>query len=122
MIDEKRIGGEVLKGHTATLILAILGAGPRHGYDIMKTVSERTGGVFELGQGTIYPLLYGLEEQHLICSRTKVVDGRRRRIYSLTAAGRRSCRKRKTQWHLFREAMNSILEPSRLEGLNHAGL
>jgi len=122
IMNEERISGELLKGHIATLILAILGDRPRHGYDIMKTVSERTGGVFELGQGTIYPLLYGLEEQRLVCSKTKVVAGRRRRVYSLTAAGHRSCRKRKIQWHLFREAMNSILEPGYLKGLNHAGL
>jgi len=121
-MNEERISGELLKGHITTLILTILGDRPRHGYDIMKTVSDRTGGVFELGQGTIYPLLYGLEEQRLVCSKTKVVAGRCRRVYSLTAAGRRSCRKRKIQWHLFREAMNSILEPGYLKGLNHAGL
>ena len=121
-MNDERISGELLKGHIATLILAILVDRPYHGYDIMKTVSERTGGVFELGQGTVYPLLYSLEEQHLICSKTKVVDGRRRRMYSLTPAGRRSCRKRKVQWNLFREAMNSILEPGYFKGLNHAEL
>ena len=121
-MNDERIGGELLKGHISTLILAILDERPRHGYDIMKTVSERTNGVFELGQGTIYPLLYSLEEQRLVCSKTKIVAGRRRRIYSLTAAGRRNCRKRKMQWHLFRQAMNSILEPGYLKGLNHAGL
>ncbi|MHC4170372.1 MAG: PadR family transcriptional regulator [Planctomycetota bacterium] len=121
-MNEERISGELLKGHIATLILAILDDQPRHGYDIMKTVSDRSSGVFELGQGTIYPLLYSLEEKRLICSKTKVVDGRRRRVYSLTAAGSRSCKKRKTQWDMFREAMNSVLEPSYLKGLNYAEL
>lgn len=121
-MNDERISGELLKGHISTLILAILDERPRHGYDIMKTVSERTDGVFELGQGTIYPLLYSLEEQHLVCSKTKIVTGRRRRIYSLTAAGRRNYRKRKVQWHLFRDAMNSILEPGYLKGMNYAGL
>jgi PadR family transcriptional regulator PadR len=121
-MNDERIGGELLKGHISTLILAILDERPRHGYEIMKTVSERTDGVFELGQGTIYPLLYSLEEQCLVCSKTKIVAGRRRRIYSLTAAGRRNCRRRKKQWHLFREAMNRILEPGYLKGLNNAGL
>jgi len=121
-MNKERIGGESLKGHIATLILAILSDQPRHGYDIMKTVSERTGGVFELGQGTIYPLLYALEEQHLICSKTRVVDGRCRRVYCLTAAGRRNCKKRKMQWQLFQEAMNSILEPGYLKGLYDAGI
>lgn len=121
-MNKDRISGELLKGHIATLILAILGHQPRHGYEILKTVSERTGGVFELGQGTIYPLLYTLEEQGLICSKTSVVEGRCRRVYRLTVAGRRNCEKRKTQWRLFQEAMNTILETGYLKGLNHARL
>lgn len=121
-MNKERIRGELLKGHIATLVLAILNDRPRHGYDIMRIVSERTGGVFELGQGTIYPLLYSLEEQRLICSKTRLVAGRCRRVYCLTAAGRRSCKRRKTQWQLFREAMNSVLEPGYLKALNHAGI
>ncbi len=111
-MDKDRIGGELLKGHITTMILAILGDRPRHGYDIMRTLSDRTEGVFDLGQGTIYPLLYSLEEQGLIHSATQMVDGRRRRVYSLTSAGRKHGQERKAQWRVFQEAMNRVIEPS----------
>jgi PadR family transcriptional regulator, regulatory protein PadR len=111
-MDKERIGGELLKGHITTMILAILGDRPRHGYDIMRTLSDRTEGVFDLGQGTIYPLLYSLEEQGLIRSETQLVEGRQRRVYSLTAAGRKHGKERKAQWHVFQEAMNKVIEPA----------
>ena len=115
-MENERIGGELLKGHITTMILAILGDQPRHGYEIMKTLADRTNGVFELGQGTIYPLLYSLEERGWICSTTTIVDGRQRRVYSLTAAGRKHGQECRTQWRIFREAMNRILEPMSLKG------
>ncbi len=108
-MEKERIGGELLKGHIATMILAILGDQPRHGYEIMKTLSDRTEGVFDLGQGTVYPLLYSLEEQGWIRSATTVVEGRRRRVYSLTAAGRKHGQECKAQWRIFQEAMNRVL-------------
>ncbi len=107
-----RIGGEMLKGHIASMILAILGDQPRHGYNLMSTLSDRTQGVFDLGQGTIYPLLYSLEEQGLIRSATQMVDGRQRRVYSLTAAGRKHGQACKARWLVFRQAMNRVLEPA----------
>lgn len=119
-MTKERIGGELLKGHVTTLVLAIVGNRPSHGYEIMKTLAERTEGVFELGQGTIYPLLYSLEEQHLIRSKTKVVGGRTRRVYYLTNAGRKVQKKRMTHWQLFQEAMNNVLQPNFIRGLYHA--
>ncbi len=116
-MDKERIGGELLKGHITTMILAILDDRPRHGYEIMKTLSDRTGGVFELGQGTVYPLLYSLEEQGWICSAIEVVEGRRRRVYSLTALGRKHGQECKVRWRVFQEAMNRILEPTCLKGI-----
>ena len=120
-MTKERISGELLKGHVATLVLAIVGKKPSHGYEIMNTLAERTEGVFELGQGTIYPLLYSLEEQHLIRSKTKVVNGRTRRVYHLTNAGRKVQKKRVTHWQLFQEAMNNVLQPNFFRRLYYAG-
>ena len=117
---QERIGGEILKGHVTTLVMSVLGETPRHGYDIMKILSERSRGVFELGQGTIYPLLYSLEEEGLIKSATAVVDGRTRRVYSLSASGRRSLARRRQTWQTFQTAINSVLEPARMGALSYA--
>ena len=110
-MPDDTIGGEMLKGHVAPLVLAILEAKARHGYEIMKTLEERSDGVFDLGQGTIYPLLYSLEDQGLIRGKERVVDGRRRKVYSLTASGRRSLKKRIARWRIFQRAVDTFLTP-----------
>jgi len=111
----QRIAGEILKGHMPTLVLAVVGNGPAHGYSIMKQLAERSGRVFDLGQGTVYPVLYALEEEGLLRSREQTVGGRRRRVYSLTTAGRRSLAERAARWDTFQAAVNSVLGPLRLE-------
>lgn len=111
----ERIAGEMLKGHMPTLVLAVVADGPAHGYQIMKQLAERSRHVFELGQGTIYPLLYALEEEGLLRSRTQTVGGRRRRVYSLTAAGRKGLEQRAQRWDVFQSAVNDVLRPCRLE-------
>jgi PadR family transcriptional regulator PadR len=112
---EQRIAGEILKGHMPTLVLAVLANGPAHGYDIMKQLAERSGHVFDLGQGTVYPVLYALEEEGLLRSRAQTVAGRRRRVYSLTMAGRKNLADRAERWDVFQTAVNAVLRPSRLE-------
>jgi DNA-binding PadR family transcriptional regulator len=111
----QRIAGEILKGHMPTLVLAVVAAGPAHGYHIMKQLAERSGRVFDLGQGTVYPVLYALEEEGLLRSRTQTVGGRRRRVYSLTTAGRKNFEERAERWDVFQTAVNAVLRPSRLE-------
>ena len=117
----QRIAGEILKGHMPTLVLAVVADGPAHGYHIMKQLAARSGNVFELGQGTIYPVLYALEEDGLLRSRTQTVGGRRRRVYSLTAAGRRSLEQGARRWDVFQSAVNDVLRPRRL-GVNYGTL
>jgi DNA-binding PadR family transcriptional regulator len=118
-MPDERIGGDLVKGHIATMVLAVLATKPRHGYDVMRALSTRSRGVFDLGQGTVYPLLYTLEEQGLIKSAAEIVDGRRRKVYSLTSSGRRSFARRKHTWQAFQSAVNSVLAPEMMEGIIH---
>ncbi len=111
-----RIRGEMLKGHIAALVLSVVEAKARHGYEIMKALEEHSDGVFNLGQGTVYPLLYNLEEQGLIRGRERIVDGRRRKVYSLTAIGRRSLSKRVERWRTFQNAVDNFLTPGLIGG------
>lgn len=64
-------------------LLALLESGPKHGYELIKALSERFGGTYSPSAGTIYPRLGKLEEEGLVATRT---DGRRTN-YSITAAG-----------------------------------
>ena len=77
------------KGINELLVLTAIGDGPRHGYQIALDVEERSGGLFVLHHGTLYPLLHRLEKARLVRSEWEVGAGRQRRVYSLTAAGRR---------------------------------
>ena len=70
-------------GDLRLYLLSLLDEGPRHGYDIMHALSDRTGGTYTPSAGTIYPRLAKLEEEGLV---TKSVDGRKT-VYEITAAG-----------------------------------
>jgi DNA-binding HxlR family transcriptional regulator len=65
-------------------LLNLLDESPRHGYDLMQALSDRTGGTYTPSAGTIYPRLSKLEEEGLV---TKTVDGRKT-VYAITEAGR----------------------------------
>ena len=67
---------EQLKGHLDPLVLAILEHGPAHGYAIIESLRERSGGAFDLPEGTIYPALHRLERAGTLSSRREVVGGR----------------------------------------------
>jgi DNA-binding PadR family transcriptional regulator len=97
------------KGHVDLLLLAVLADEPAHGYRIVELIRERSDGVFDLAEGTVYPALYRLERDALVSSRWKVVDGRRRRVYRLTAVGRRELARRLRTWQRVEGAVRAVL-------------
>jgi DNA-binding PadR family transcriptional regulator len=66
-------------------LLALLEDGPKHGYELMKALEDRTGGFYRASAGTVYPTLQQLEDEGLVVSEPH--DGKR--VYRLTDAGRR---------------------------------
>lgn len=100
---------EQLKGHLDPLVLAVLEDGPAHGYAIIESLRERSGGVFDLPEGTIYPALHRLERAGTVRSHREVVSGRERRVYRLSAKGRVDLRERRTNWSLFSSAISQVL-------------
>ncbi|MBW1802296.1 MAG: helix-turn-helix transcriptional regulator [Deltaproteobacteria bacterium] len=79
-----RRGNRLERGETRYLILDTLAEKGRHGYDIMQSIQEKTGGLYRPSPGTVYPTLQMLEDLKFISSR---VEGNRK-IYELTATGR----------------------------------
>ena len=71
-------------GDLRLYLLSLLDEAPRHGYDIMQALADRTGGTYTPSAGTIYPRLSKLEDDGLV---TKTVDGRKT-VYEITDAGR----------------------------------
>jgi PadR family transcriptional regulator PadR len=101
---------EELKGHLDALLLAALEDGPRHGYAVMETLRQSTGGRLDLPTGTIYPALHRLEHAGLIAGSWSVVAGRRRRLYQLTAAGSGALSGKRADWRDFAAMMSAALE------------
>jgi PadR family transcriptional regulator, regulatory protein PadR len=101
---------EALRGHIDTMVLAALRAGASHGYALVVDLGERSDGVFELSEGTVYPSLHRLERHGLVKSRWVNHAGRRRRVYELTGAGELALGDRQRDWRMFARGMNALLE------------
>jgi PadR family transcriptional regulator len=105
---------ETLKGHLDALLLASLELGPRHGYAVMEALRVGSGGQVDLPTGTIYPALHRLERAGLVKGSWSDTGGRRRRVYRLTAAGRRALAAERTSWREFSAAVTTLLKPQPL--------
>jgi PadR family transcriptional regulator, regulatory protein PadR len=100
---------ETLKGHLDSLILAVVAAGPAHGYAIIEELKLRSRGTFALPEGTVYPALHRLERAGLLASGWSNASGRKRRVYRLTARGRRRLDASKREWSDFVSAVDAVL-------------
>jgi PadR family transcriptional regulator PadR len=100
---------ETLKGHLDGLLLAIVAAGPAHGYAIIEELARRSGGAFALPEGTVYPALHRLERAGLLSSRWSTDAPRRRRVYELTARGCRALGTEREHWRSFATAVDTVL-------------
>jgi transcriptional regulator len=98
-----------VKGHLDGLLLAVIEAGPLHGYAVIEALQLRSGGTLTLPTGTVYPALRRLEAAGWISGRWSTVDGRRRRTYRLTAAGRRALSQERAEWQDFSGAIGRVL-------------
>lgn len=102
---ERRGAGEVL-------ILALLEARARHGYELAQLIEQRSQGAVEFHAASLYPLLYRLERRGLLAARWVEKAGeRRRRYYRLTPAGRRELERERAGWGRYLEAMQALLRP-----------
>ena len=105
--------GASARGHLDVLLLGVLAGGPAHGYAIIEALRHRSGGVFVLQEGSVYPALHRLEEEGLLSSRWTDEAGRRRRTYRLTRRGHNALGVRRRAWSEFARAVDSVLaEPS----------
>jgi PadR family transcriptional regulator PadR len=110
--DQGSGGGELLKGNTPTLILAVLEEMPRHGYAIAREIERRSKDALSLGEGSLYPALRALETDGLVVSawETQGGGGPARKVYSLTDAGRKELIKRTHSWRQFSRAIDDVLK------------
>ncbi len=101
---------ELKKGSTEMLILSLLDARPRHGYEIGKLIEARSGGRLTFALPTLYPTLLRLENRGLIKGRWVEKAGERERcFYRLTADGRRALAAERATWKQYVDAINAVL-------------
>jgi PadR family transcriptional regulator, regulatory protein PadR len=100
---------ERLKGNLDLLLLSVLAAGPTHGYAIISALRDRSGGAFDLPEGTVYPALHRLEDAGLLTSSWAETDGRRRRVYGLTDKGAAALAAERTEWRTFATSIQAVL-------------
>ena len=99
------------KGSAELLILSLVEARPRHGYEISKLIQHRSGGAVRFHVASLYPLLYRLEKRDWIEGKWVEKAGqRRRRYYRLTRQGRRVLASQRRGWQAFVAAINRIVE------------
>jgi PadR family transcriptional regulator PadR len=99
-----------VKGSLPMLILNALSSGAGYGYQIAKEIKERSTGVLDFQEGSLYPALHKLAQQGLIEPYTATVDGRERRYYRLTEKGAKELARERKEWFAFVRAVNTVLE------------
>jgi len=110
-MDSKTPDVEWKKVSAELLILSLVEARPRHGYEISKLIEARSDGALSFHVASLYPLLYRLEKRGWIEGRwVEKVGQRRRRYYRLTSEGRRVLASQRRGWQAFVEAINRIVE------------
>src|SRR4051812_43542078 len=104
-----RIDRELLKGASEMAVLRVLSTESMYGYHLAKELERRSGGVLALGHGTLYPLLYNLEDKGLIRAAMQPSgDGPPRKYSSLTDKGVARLSETAEQWSLLVGAMSRL--------------
>ena len=103
----------LLQGTLDLIVLQLLRAEPTNGYDLMLRIQAISKDVLNVNAGSLYPALYRLEARGLV--RTEWAEtpaGRRAKVYSLTAAGRKHLAEERDSWQRFSSALAAILGTS----------
>jgi PadR family transcriptional regulator, regulatory protein PadR len=107
------IQGDKLRGHLEAMILSMLEQGDAHGLEILQRLEAAGCGLLRLKEGSLYPALYRLEEAGQVVADWETEPhgrrGARRRIYRLTAKGKKSLGKDRVQWQQFVQVLSGIL-------------
>lgn len=99
---------ELLKGSSIILILKMLEKEPMYGYQMIKTIKEKSNCIFQWKEGSLYPILYSMEKKGLIKSYWKE-EIRKRKYYEITPMGMKEVKKLENDWQLFSQSMKELL-------------
>ena len=104
-----KLDRELKRGSADMLILSLVEERPRHGYEILKLLEERSGGVLKFHIGSVYPILFRLDRRGWIRGEWQTEKGsRRRREYRITAAGRAVLKNQRGLWRELVAAIDRV--------------
>ena len=105
------IASDLIRGHTDTIILARLMGGDNYGYEINKSIQQKTGGKYELKEATLYTAFRRLEQAGCILSYWgDEQTGARRRYYSITDTGRDTYNSLMDEWKTARDMIDKLIK------------
>jgi PadR family transcriptional regulator, regulatory protein PadR len=111
-INPQNFDRELKKGGAELLVLSLLEARPRHGYEVRQLIEARSNGVLKFNASSLYLLLYPLENRGWIEGRWAEKAGqRRRRYYKLTKDGKQALTSQRGIWESFVAAINRVTRP-----------
>ncbi len=104
---------QLRKGSTPLLILTVLENEAHYGYEIMRELERRSDGYFSMTAALLYPALHRLQENGLLESEWRAGQGKRRRkYYTITAAGQRTLAQNREEWQTFIEKLAMVTNPT----------
>ncbi len=106
-----RISKELAKGSTGLLVLGVLSKHEMYGYQIIKTVELMSENVFQMNEGTLYPILHALEKEECLTAywSENTETGRKRKYYRITEKGLKELAAQKQEWDTYQNAVNRVL-------------
>ena len=108
-----RFERELLKGLAPTLVMELLARQAMYGYELSEALAKRSNGIFDLGKGTLYPLLYNLEAKKLVAGDWQTgPTSRQRKYYSLTGKGKRQLARSLAQLQALQKGLQLVFQPS----------
>ena len=99
-----------MAGSGTLLVLSLLDKGDMYGYQMIEELSRRSNNTFQMQEGTLYPILHGLEKgKYLTSYQQQAPTGRMRKYYRLTRRGRELLEEKKAEWEAFRQGVGDVL-------------
>jgi PadR family transcriptional regulator PadR len=109
-MTDNKISGDLLRGHTDTIILKLLLDGDRYGYEITKLIQTQSKGEYELKEATMYSSLKRLEGDGCITSYWgDETQGGRRKYYQITKKGKQLYAENKSNWEYAKRILDNLL-------------
>ena len=100
----------LMAGSSTLLVLSLLEGGDMYGYQMIEELSRRSNDTFQMKEGTLYPILHGLEKgKYLTSYQQEAPSGRMRKYYRLTRRGRQLLDDKKKEWEAFRQGVGDVL-------------